>query len=227
MNYNHIVGTVIFDFDSTLIQVESMESILFDKLNGDLEKIAKVAEITELGMSGKIDFFTALSKRLAIMSPTKRDIVNFTSHNCPKLISYGFPDLIKVLKKNRIDIWILSGGFEEAIIPFSDYLGIEREKVHAVKLNWYQDGYFKSINNDNGFAYSKVTGANKIKYKWKEPVVIVGDGYTDYSLYQEGLANDFIAYTEHAHRDDVVAKAPSLASSCQDLSLKLKNILKL
>jgi phosphoserine phosphatase len=227
MSSNNTMGTVIFDFDSTLIKSESMEVILSQKLSGDLGKIARIAKITKQGMNGDIDFFSALRKRLAIATPSKSDIDNFVHTACPGMISKGFPELIEVLKKNKIDIWVLSGGLEESIFPFSDYLGIERNKVHAVQVNWYQDGYFKSLNKCNGFAISKLKGASGLQNKWKGPVVIVGDGYTDYSLYEEGLVDDFIAYVEHTSRPNVLSVAKHIASSGQELSVKLKELLKL
>jgi phosphoserine phosphatase len=204
-----------------------MEVILSQKLSGDLDKMARIAKITEQGMNGDLDFFSALTKRLAIASPTKSDIDYFVHMACPSMISKGFPELIEALKNNKIDIWVLSGGFEESILPFSDYLGIERQKVHAVQVNWYQDGYFKSLNKENGFAISKLKGASGLQNKWKGPVVIVGDGYTDYSLYKEGLVDEFIAYVEHTSRPNVLSVAKHIASSGQELSLKLKELLNL
>ncbi len=41
--------------------------------------------------------------------------------------------------------------------------------------------------------------------------VAIGDGFTDYKLYESGICADFIAYTEHAARDKVIAVAPRCA----------------
>ena len=45
----------------------------------------------------------------------------------------------------------------------------------------------------------------------------MGDGYTDYMLFKEGICQDFVAYIEHAARDKVVSVAPQCAKSVDDL----------
>ena len=47
--------------------------------------------------------------------------------------------------------------------------------------------------------------------------VAVGDGWTDFMLLQEGIAQEFFAYTEHVTRQKVVDAAPRIAGSVADL----------
>ena len=220
-------ATVIFDFDSTLIQDESLEMILANKLKDAPEKVAQISNITEKGMNGELGFFDSLTQRMEIVLPHRNDIQNFATNHCPSAFSNGIPELIKALHKNNVDVWILSGGFEDAIQPFARYLNIPAENVHAVQVHWYQDGYFKSLNKDNSFAISKLAGAVELHRQWQSPTVIVGDGFTDYMLHKEGLADHFIAYTEHASREKVNEVAKHSAASAQELSLMLKELLNL
>ena len=220
-------ATVIFDFDSTLIQDESLEMILANKLEYAPEKVTQISDITEKGMNGEMGFFESLTQRMEIALPHRNDIQNFARNHCPSSFSNGIAELIKALHKNNVDVWILSGGFEDVIQPFANYLNIPPEKVHAVQIHWYQDGYFKGLNKANSFAISKLAGAVELHKQWQSPTVIVGDGFTDYMLHKEGLVDHFIAYTEHASREKVNKVAKHSAASAQELSLKLKELLHL
>jgi len=55
----------VFDFDSTLMDGETIDEIA--KITG-LEK--EVAKITDLAMNGKLDFFMSLTKRVALLKGT-------------------------------------------------------------------------------------------------------------------------------------------------------------
>ena len=41
--------------------------------------------------------------------------------------------------------------------------------------------------------------------------IAVGDGFTDYQLFEAGFVDKFIAYTEHVERASVVEKAECIA----------------
>ena len=66
----------IFDVDSTLLRIESLEELAKITLrdNSDAKNILDTIEnITKLGMEGKIPFPVSLQKRLAVL-PIKNDI---------------------------------------------------------------------------------------------------------------------------------------------------------
>ena len=51
----------------------------------------------------------------------------------------------------------------------------------------------------------------KAKELLQGEVIVVGDGYTDYQLFEAGLADKFIAYTEHVERASIMlSKKPSV-----------------
>ena len=60
------MATVIFDFDSTLIRVESLEEILRPQLEARPHLATAMEEITQRGMEGQISFRDSLEQRLAI-----------------------------------------------------------------------------------------------------------------------------------------------------------------
>lgn len=202
---------IIFDFDSTLIQKESLELILEPLLEGDSDKLAEIEKITNLGMQGELNFRDSLEQRLAIASPTKQSIQGFADKYCPEILTNEIKELIEKLKANGYQIWIFSGGLTESIEPFAEYLQIPKENVFAVEVQWNNDGSFKSLNNINGACDSKLVAFEKVRDRFEGEIIAVGDGYTDYQLFEAGLADKFIAYTEHIERENVVEKAESTA----------------
>ena len=82
-------GTVIFDFDSTIIKLESLEVILKNKLEDCPEKMVQIKNLTDKGMSGEINFHESISQRLAIAAPDYVDLINFDQNNSQTEISDG------------------------------------------------------------------------------------------------------------------------------------------
>lgn len=162
-------------------------------------------------MQGDLDFRESLERRLAIASPTKQSIRDFADKYCPSLLTQGISELIEELKHNGYQIWIFSGGLTESIEPFADYLGIARQNIFAVDINWDNNGNFASLNNSNGACDSKLKAFEKTKDLINGEVIAVGDGYTDYQLYEVGFANEFITYTEHVSRQKVIDIADNIA----------------
>lgn len=198
------MSTVIFDFDSTLIQCESLEEILAPKLT-DPTIDAAIRDITRQGMEGSITFTQSLAKRLALASPTLYDVTNF-GERATRLLSVGMEPLIRKLLERNVQVMIISGGLREAILPVAQFLGIDPEHVHAVRLQWHGDGTFAGIDENDPFSISKVMGAKTLADSWPRPRIAVGDGMTDYHLFQHGLVEHFICYTEHARREPVLSQ---------------------
>ena len=213
---------IIFDFDSTLIKKESLELILEPLLKDSSEKLQEIEKITNLGMQGELDFRESLEKRLAIASPTKDSIKVFADEYCPSLLTNGIEDFIKELQVKGYKIWIFSGGLAESIRPFAKYLNIPNENIFAVEVNWNDNGNFNSLDNTKGACDSKLVAFEKAKELLQGEVIAVGDGFTDYQLFEAGFADKFIAYTEHVERANVVEKAESIAMDVGVLRYILK-----
>jgi phosphoserine phosphatase len=213
---------IIFDFDSTLIKKESLELILEPLLKNSPEKLQEIEKITNLGMQGELNFRESLEKRLAIASPTKASIDVFTKVYSPSLLTRGIEDFVKELHAKGYKVWIFSGGLTESISPFAKVLKIPVKNIYAVEVNWNDDGSFKSLNNTNGACDSKLLAFEKAKELLQGEVIAIGDGFTDYQLFEAGFANKFIAYTEHAERKAVVEKAECVAMDVGVLRYLLK-----
>lgn len=208
---------IIFDFDSTLIKKESLELILEPILKNSPEKLVEIEEITNLGMQGDLSFRESLEKRLAIASPTQQSIKKFADKYCPNLLTDGIKELIDELKQKDYHVWIFSGGLTESIEPFADYLQISRQNIFAVDVIWDDCGDFVSLNNSNGACDSKLKAFENARSLIEGQVIAVGDGYTDYQLYEVGFADKFIAYTEHVSRRKVIEVSNNVAKSVRQL----------
>ncbi len=68
----------VFDFDSTLTQVEALDILAEISLDGNPEKdsvVKKIQEITDLGIDGDISFTDSLSQRIALLKANKSHLV--------------------------------------------------------------------------------------------------------------------------------------------------------
>lgn len=209
---------IIFDFDSTLIKKESLELILEPILQKSPAKLKEIEYITNLGMQGDISFRDSLQKRLAIASPTKQSIKEFSDKYCPNLLTDGIKELVQDLKNKGFEIWIFSGGLSESISHLQ-IIWISLEKIiFAVETIWNSDGSFKELDNSNGACDSKLSAFDKAKGMIDGEVIAIGDGYTDYQLYEKGYATKFIAYMEHIEREKVINLSKYVARNVAELA---------
>ncbi len=201
----------IIDYDSTFIKVESLDEL--SKIsNGDDETINnKISEITNLGMEGKISFSDSLRKRIELIECNKEDIVK-TIEILEKKVSDSFKNNISFLKNNAENILIVSSGFHELIEPIVIKYGIKKENIFANKFLYDND---KVIGYDKKNPLSKSQGKVNIlkELKLKGEVHVIGDGYTDYEIKKEGLANYFYLFIENIKRESVVKSADYLLKS--------------
>lgn len=209
------MATVLLDFDSTIISRESLEEIMA-ACNGSHVLLEHVKQLTNSGMSGKLDFLSSLLQRLEAVPISKDDVAKF-SQNAHQFVTQGMKELIQELMSHAIDVWIVSGAIREAILPLGEFLGIPQSRIRGVELQWSAKGLYQGIDRSNPFNRSKSEGAKELVSLWSSPVIAVGDGMTDYALYEEKVASHFIAFTQHVRRDAVVAKCHYEARSIEEL----------
>ena len=114
-------------------------------------------------------------------------------------------------EKNKEDIFIITGGFEDLIFPTTDKLGIERDHVLANRFVFNEKGFLTGVDKNSLLA--NVNGkSNQIKALGLQgEIVIVGDGWTDFEVRRSGVANKFIAYVENVSRENVTREADYVA----------------
>lgn len=125
---------VVFDMDSTLIEVEIIDELA--KAAGVGEE---VAQITERAMAGEIDFCESFRQRVALLRGLDHSVLGEIADQLP--LTEGAEKLITTLKSLGYKTAILSGGFS--------YFG---ERLQA------QLGIDYVYANDLEFANGKVTG---------------------------------------------------------------------
>ncbi|OLQ87143.1 phosphoserine phosphatase SerB [Vibrio panuliri] len=104
-------GLMVFDMDSTAIQIECIDEIA--KLAGVGEE---VAEVTERAMQGELDFEQSLRQRVGKLAGADAAILEQVRQSLP--LMPDFPELIYTLQQFGWKTAIASGGFTY----FSDYL---------------------------------------------------------------------------------------------------------
>jgi HAD superfamily phosphoserine phosphatase-like hydrolase len=218
------VPTVVFDFDSTLIDAESLEEILRPGLAGRPDLVARVRAITDLGMAGRISFGESLRRRLAILAPTRSAVRRFaaTAH---RHLTRGMADLVSDLRARRVGVSIVSGAVREAILPVARRLGVPPRRVHGVRPAWGRDGRFLGLRPSDPFARSKAAGLAVPSRTWSRPRIAVGDGATDLELLRRGRVDRFVAFTEHARRAAVLQPGVPEARDVPTLRRVLEDLL--
>lgn len=151
------MGTVVFDFDSTLIQVESLEEILAARCSEKPGLEHQIRAITNKGMAGEISFAQSLQQRLTLAAPRLVDVQQF-GKTAFETLTPGMADLVKALILQNHEVHIVSGGLYEAILPLASSLGIPSSQVHAVRLKWNPAGEFDGIDPSDLFSIAKTEG---------------------------------------------------------------------
>ncbi len=110
----------VFDFDSTLMQGETLEFIAKEY---NIEPLMK--QITTEAMEGEIDFFESLIKRVALLKGAKEEKIKQICENLP--YTKGAKETITELKKMGYKVVCFSGGYETATIPAQKILGYDAQ----------------------------------------------------------------------------------------------------
>jgi len=109
---------IVFDMDSTLIQVEVIDELARAAGIGE-----KVSAITESAMRGEIDFKESFHRRLGLLEGLDESVLEGIAESLP--ITEGADRLISNLKKLGYTVGILSGGFTYFANYLQKKLGID------------------------------------------------------------------------------------------------------
>lgn len=210
----------IFDFDSTIITVEAIDLLTGICLKGKpkmLQISNEIKRITNLGMEGKIGFTESLTKRLTLIQPHRRHIDQLRH----MLISMLTPSILRrvgFFKKNKKNIYIVTGGFREFVMPVARKLGIDERHVMANEFVYDKEGEFVTgYKTSNPLSQPKGKAKAILSLNLRGIVYMIGDGYTDYEAKKYGAADMFIAYTENIKRERAVSFADATATNFEEL----------
>ena len=196
----------IIDFDSTITKVEGLDQLaaiaLAQSPDGD-KIVQQIKELTDAGMNGELSLSESLSKRMSLLNANKKHLatlVEFLLEN----ISESFERNKKFLQEYADQILVVSSGFKDFIVPVIEHLGLKPENVYANTFEYNEKGDIIGVDNSN--VLSQTGGKiNLVKsLNLDAHVSVIGDGFTDYEIKQNGLADRFYAFVENVERQKVV-----------------------
>ena len=209
----------IIDFDSTFIQVETMDVLASIALQDHPEKESRlklIADITSQAMEGRMGFEESLETRFSLLSLKQQHIVKAIEVLKNK-ISPSFLRNKTFIQQNKDNIYIISGAFIDIVWPIVQRFGLNRDHVFANRLLYDIDGNIHGY--DKLYPLAQNQGKVKLIQQLKLPhdIVVIGDGYNDYEIKESGLAEVFIAYTENVQRQSILQFADAIIDSLEGL----------
>lgn len=168
----------VFDFDSTLMDGETLEFFAREIGIGD-----KVKEITDRAMRGELDFFESLTERVSFLKGFPVDKIN---EICTKLpLMNGAEEVVSGLKAKGYKVVCFSGGFRNATTLFAQKLGLDGEFANILHS---KDGVLTGLvggemmfNDSKGQMLQRL---QKILDVTPENTIAVGDGANDLSMFK-------------------------------------------
>ncbi|QTC88539.1 phosphoglycerate dehydrogenase [Brevundimonas pondensis] len=209
----------IFDFDSTLVRIETLEALADIALSDAPDAAAKKAEIaalTDQAMTGQVDFGTALRRRLDLLALNRSHVEALTDRILDEA-SASIRRNVDFFERHAERVYILSGGFREVIAPLAARLGIAADHVLANDLIYDAEGRVTGVDDANPL--SRENGKPEVikALNLTGPVVMVGDGWTDAEVKLAGAASRFYAFTEVVSRPKVIEVADATAASLDEV----------
>jgi D-3-phosphoglycerate dehydrogenase len=200
---------IIIDFDSTVVKHEGMEELARIALadNPDKESIlSAVKTLTQMGMEGSISFPDSLTRRLQLFGAKREDVQGLVEFLRGE-ITPSFHRNADKLKSIRDRIVVISGGFKGWVVPISELLGLHPVRVFA--NDFLYDDFGNIVGADHGNLLAQEGGKQNVtrNLNLKGDTVVIGDGCTDYSIKEAGLASCFYLFVENTDRDSLREKA--------------------
>jgi len=202
----------VFDFDSTLMDGETIDFFAEELGIGD-----EVAYITEEAMSGRLDFFESLQKRVKLLEGLDYSVVEKISQNLPYMP--GAKQTIAELKNRGVKVVCFSGGFRSATGYAKDILGYDADFSNVLHQ---KDGKLTGlVGGDMMFSHSKgdmLQRLQNILGVTQEETLVCGDGANDLSMFAH--AGTRVAFCAR----DILKKEANIIVEQKDLTQILEKI---
>ena len=121
---------IFFDCDSTLSKIEGIDELA--RLKG---KEQRVGLLTNKAMDGELDLAEVYGKRLQAIRPTRAQLKAVEERYWETLVEDA-PEAIAALHHLGKRVFIISGGLLDAVRGFGRRLGVPRERIRAVELEY-------------------------------------------------------------------------------------------
>ncbi|MCT4591929.1 MAG: HAD-IB family phosphatase [Candidatus Gracilibacteria bacterium] len=207
---------VVFDFDSTLIGLESLE-VLAEFLLKEVSRserqeiISEIERITDLGMNGDLSLDESIFMRMSVLPPINEKAIGKAVDVCINNIT---PSIERVLRDLE-SVYVVSGGPSVIVNPVANYLGIPTQNIRSSVFEFDERGLYDRVRSfvldDKSIAINEM-----IKDAQDKHVVMVGDGVADLAT----LGNPcryFVGFVEHKEREVIMSFAEHVAGSAGEL----------
>lgn len=199
---------VFFDVDSTLATIEGIDVLASDN--------PEIARLTEAAMNGEIALDEVYGKRLDVIRPTLAQVEALGERYVSSLTP-GAANAIAKLQENGVQIHLVTGGIEQAILPLAAKLNVPSRAVHAVRLRFDANGNYEDFDRRSFLAKSggKELVVRDIRARSKGKAALVGDGVSD--LEAKPAVDLFIGFGGVAVREKVKQNAEIFAMTFDEV----------
>lgn len=204
-----------FDVDSTLVSIEGID------LLG--QGHAEVAELTRAAMEGSVPLDEVYARRLEIIRPSRDSVERLAEEYRASLVE-GAAELIDVLRREGVSIYLVTAGIAQAVVPLAQTLGISVSQVRAVALVFDESGQYLDFDRRSPLTRpgGKEIVVRDIRARSHGRAVFVGDGVSD--LETKAAVDLFIGFGGVTVRDRVRDGADSYVTD-HDLRLLIPTII--
>jgi phosphoserine phosphatase len=127
-----VSNIVIFDCDSTLSTIEGIDELA--RMSG---QEASVAQLTKRAMEGDVPLESVYGHRLITVNPTQEQVRAIAKHYRETVVPDA-KEVIEALQTLGTEVFIVSGGLIEPVRDFGVWLGVSRDHVFAVNMEYDQ-----------------------------------------------------------------------------------------
>jgi phosphoserine phosphatase len=168
------IELVVFDCDSTLCAVEGVDELARRAGAHDV-----VADLTRRAMAGEVPLNDAYMRRLDLIRP-ERAALEWLAQEYLRTLVPGAAEAVAALAGEGREVHIVSGGLRPAVGAVGDHLGLPADRVHAVDIDFSEDGAYAGADAASPLARAggktevlRALGADRRR------AVMIGDGATD------------------------------------------------
>jgi phosphoserine phosphatase len=163
---------VFFDVDSTLVTIEGIDFLA----NAD----PAIVRLTDAAMNGELALDDVYARRLEIIRPSRQAVEALGARYLRCLVE-GAEAVVAALHAAGAHVHLVSAGIAQAIEPLAARLGVAARNVHAVALQFDDDGHYldfdrRSLLTHNG---GKELVVRAILARSKGASAFIGDGVSD------------------------------------------------
>ncbi len=198
----------LFDFDSTLVDLESLDFAARCALKDAPDGEARAAEIDALtlaAMEGRMEYGESLSRRVAMAGLT-RTIAESGAASITARLDPALQALVDELREAGARVHVVSGGLRPLIGGAAVKLGVARDDLYCNDPVWRGEAIV-GVDRDNPLAaaHGKAAVARAVRKRHGAAarIVMIGDGATDLEARAPDAADIMIGYGGVAVRDVV------------------------